>query len=181
MKLADLQRVLAPVKRRLWNLVARGVVRRVDEAGARQELQLELLTGETRDRVERFQQFGFYAHPPEGAEAVVLFVAGDRAHGIAVAVEHRDERPQDLEAGEVCVRAKGGAEVRVKPDGTILVRAGSTVTIQAPTVAVEGDVTATGNVSDRAGSLADLRAAYDVHTHAETGSTTLPPEPQVPQ
>lgn len=181
MKLGDFARMLAPVKRRLWNLVARAVVRRIDEAGPRQALQLDLLTGETRDKVERVQQFGFYASPPVGSEAVVVFVAGDRAHGIALAVEHRDERPQDLEAGEVCVRAVGGAEIRVKPDGTILVRAGGAVTVQAPTVAVEGDVTATGNVSDHAGSLADLRAAYDLHVHPETGSVTGPPDIQVPQ
>jgi phage baseplate assembly protein V len=175
----SLTRLLAPLQRRIWALVARAVVRTVDEGGARQTLQLELLTGEVRDRVERFQQFGFYGRPPAGAEAVALFISGDRAQGIVVAVEHRDERPMDLADGEVCVRAAGGTEIRVRADGTVLVRAGAGVRVEAAQLEVTGDIVAGGNVRDGAGTLAAVRDTYNLHTHPETGAVTGPPTPPV--
>ena len=82
---------------RIANLVGRAVVKRVDDSTGVQELQLEFLPGELRSEIERFGQFGLTSRPPEGAEAVVVFVGGRREHGLAIACEDRRYRIQNLE------------------------------------------------------------------------------------
>ena len=101
--LDQLNRWFAPFRRRIDNMVARAVLRAVNDAPKMQEIQIGLLDGETRGPVERFQNYGFSGMPPIGAEAVVVFVGGHRDHALAVAVDDRASRPTDLQAGEVMV------------------------------------------------------------------------------
>jgi phage baseplate assembly protein V len=103
-----LNRLLAPVRRRLENLVARAVVQLVTDSTRLQEVQLAILKDETRDRCERFQQYGFTSVPAAptvagAAEAVVLFVGGLRDHPLVVSVDDRRSRKTGLAAGEVAL------------------------------------------------------------------------------
>lgn len=101
--LEQLNRWFAPFRRRIDNMVARAVVRAINDAPKLQEIQIGLLDGETRGPVERFQNYGISSVPPVKAEAVVVFVGGHRDHALAVAVDDRGTRPQDLAPGEVVV------------------------------------------------------------------------------
>jgi phage baseplate assembly protein V len=138
MKLTDLQKLLRPLHVRLSNLVSRGVVTRVTDSGKLQTLQLGLLSEETRDAVERFQQYGFTSVPIAGAEAVVLFVGGRRDHGLVVAVDDKRHRKSGLQAGEVAVYSQAGASVVLKADGSVEVtpKPGATVTLAGSADAV---------------------------------------------
>lgn len=119
MTLSDLSRLLAPLRNRVANMISRAVVRLADDSGDLQTLQLDVLDGETRDGIERLQQYGFTSVPLDGAEAAVLFVGGRRDHGLAVAVDDRRHRLSGLAPGEVALYHKDGAKVLLKADGSI--------------------------------------------------------------
>lgn len=119
MRMSDLTKVLRPLRNALANLVARAVVQLVNDSGGLQGVQLSVLDGETREGVERFQEYGFTSSPRPGAEAVVLFVGGRRDHGLVVAVDDRRYRLTSLSAGEVALYNDAGARVHLKADGTV--------------------------------------------------------------
>src|SRR5215467_10350162 len=140
-------RTLAPVFRRLDNIVARGVLRgTVDEKGV-QTMQASLLEGETADELDRVQTYGISSHPPTGGDAVILFVQGNRDDGIVISVNDRESRPKDLKAGEVILYNDKGVSVLLNEEGDLVVKAErhitveakEDITIKAKTITLEGE------------------------------------------
>lgn len=107
-------RLTAPLRRAIANMVARAVVQLVADAPKLQELQVSLLTEETRERCERFQQYGLTSVPLAGAEAVVLFVGGLRDHPLVTNVDDRRYRKTGLLGGEVALYNHEGTYVLLK-------------------------------------------------------------------
>jgi phage baseplate assembly protein V len=147
--------------RMLRNMVARAKVSLVYDEHSRQQLQLEILKGEARERVERWGSYGFTSVPHPGADALVIFVAGERSHGVAVCVDNREFRLTGLQGGEVALyddlgnvvklgrselTVTGVTKVRVlAPDVEIV--AESSITLDAPEVLVSADaITLVGEV-----------------------------------
>ena len=97
----QLEQLIRPIKVRLANSIARAVVQVVDDSTKMQLLQLGVLADENVEDAEHFGSYGFNSVPKVGAEAVVLFPNGDRAHGLVVAVGDRRFRPTDWAPGEV--------------------------------------------------------------------------------
>lgn len=161
--LASLQKVLRPLQVRVANMVARAVVNLVDDSTTLQALQLGVLTEETREGVERVQNYGFTSVPLAGAEAVVLFVGGRREHGLAVAVDDRRHRLTGLAAGEVAVYSESGASVVLKANGDVEVTPASGV------VKVVGDV-----VADGISLKTHTHPGSSLTTTATVGATTTP-------
>jgi phage baseplate assembly protein V len=133
-------------------------VRLVADSGGLQVLQLGVLDGETRDGVERVQQYGFTSVPLSGAEAVVLFVGGRRDHGLVVAVDDRRYRLRDLAPGEVALYASAGQRMHLKADGSIDV-GGGTMQPAALATALRTELDA-------------IWTALGSHTHPVPGVTT---------
>ncbi len=115
------ERLLRRVGNRIANLAARAVVQLVDDTKKLQLLQIGVLAGEDLDDAEHFQQYGFSSNPLVGAEAVVVFPGGDRAHPLVVAVDDRRYRPTGSQPGEVVVYNHTGAQVRFTAAGDIAV------------------------------------------------------------
>lgn len=140
-------KMVAPVARRVANLVGRGVVSASDDSTKMQLLKVSLLDGEVRDEVERFQSYGFTSNPPAGAEAVVVFVGGRRDHGLAIQVDDRRYRIKSLESGSVAVYNDTGAKIVLRASGDIEItpKAGQTLKI-ASNVEVTGTLTASVDV-----------------------------------
>jgi phage baseplate assembly protein V len=134
-----LNKMLAPLRTRVANMVSRAVVKLVDDSKKLQIVQIGLLDGETRDEVERFQQYGFTSAPKEGAEAVVFFVGGRRDHGLVLAVDDRRFRFHPLESGEVALYTDEGDSIVIKRGGNIEVTAAAKVKVAAPTVELAGN------------------------------------------
>lgn len=145
--LDTLQRFVAPLARRVANMVSRATVQKTDDAPGVQELQLNLLDSELRDEIERVQEYGFSSVPLEGAEAVVVFVGGRRDHGLAIATDDRRYRIGNLESGEVAVYNNTGAKVVIKASGDIEVtpKSGQKLKILSD-VEVTGTLTASTDV-----------------------------------
>lgn len=131
-------RVMAPMKARLQMMVARAVVRLVDDAGGIQALQLSVLADEVLDGVERLGEYGLSTHPHPGAEAVVVCAGGLRSHGLVVAVGDRRFRLKGLEAGEVALHDDQEQVVKLARAGIEIVTP-LKVEVTAPEVTVTAD------------------------------------------
>lgn len=133
----------------LFNLICRGVVTASNAVGKLQTLQVSLLAGERKDRLEHFEPYGFTSNPPDGAECLTLFLDGDRSHGIIPVVTDRRVRIRNLPKGAVGIGFDETPAIVVNPDGTVTIIA-KTLTIQADTIhsegawAHDGDITADG-------------------------------------
>lgn len=170
-----LEKLLGPIKRRVLLMVGRGVVRLVNDSLAVQGVQLTLLQGEVRDGVEHFQPYGLAAHPHPGAEAVVVSVGGSRDHAVAVVVGDRRYRLKALAEGEVALYDDEGSVVHLQRGGNVLVKAGKSITLEAPLVR------ASKELADRDGLVSLIRSIFDVHFHPVSGSTTGPPTTPIPR
>lgn len=177
--------------RRIQLTVGRGRVTTSNDSKSAQILQVRLGALETRDGTPRLAEFGFTSRPPVGSDVVVLFIAGDRSNGVAVATGHQASRPIGLEEGEAMVYDLWGKSIYFTKAGGIVIDAkntpvainnATTVTINAadevvmntPQLRVSGDIVAGGNVSDATRSMAADRTIFNAHTN---GSGTTTPTP----
>ncbi len=119
--MSDLARLLRPFAGKIANLLARGQVAAVNAAGRMQILQLKLLGGELKDRLEHLEPYGFTSHPhPGSAEALAAFLDGDRSHGVVLVVGDRKYRMRDLVQGEVAIFDDQAQSVHLTRDGIVV-------------------------------------------------------------
>jgi phage baseplate assembly protein V len=145
-------------------VVARGVVRLVNDALLVQGLQVTVLDGEVA-QVQRFQEYGYTSVPLAGAEAVLAAVAGARSHLVAIAVDDGRYRLKNLVDGEVALYTDEGDTIHFQRGRIIAVNAGNAINVSAPQVTVTattkvtldtpevhctGKITAVGNISTEA-------------------------------
>jgi len=158
---------------RVMMMFGRGVLRGVNDASGRQQLQVELLKGELRDDVEHMQNYGFTSHPL-GGDVAVAFIGGNREQGIVLAVDDRRFRVS-LEAGEVAIYDDQGNKIELLRD-MVKVTAIQHVEVLAPTIKllgnleVVGDVKIQGNI-DSTGMITNNGKRVDsTHTHSSGGA-----------
>ncbi|BAO88910.1 putative membrane protein [Caballeronia cordobensis] len=113
----SLAKMTAPFARRIQNMIARGTVAIANATTKMQSLQLNLLADETKENVEHFEPYGFTSRPLAGAEAVAVFLDGDRSHGITVVVADRRYRLTGLEEGDVALHDDKGQSIVLGADG----------------------------------------------------------------
>lgn len=152
--LRDVQKLMAPMMRRLRLIADRAIVTMVTDSLQRQGLQLKVLADETADDVERFQNYGHTSVPPAGSEAIVLGIGGARAGLVAIAVEDKSVRPKDLEAGDNCLYHLEGHRIILCKDGlleleakTVIIRATEKLIIISPDTEIQGPLHVTGPIS----------------------------------
>jgi phage baseplate assembly protein V len=117
---AIVNRLTAPLKRRVRLMVMRGLVELVKEDTKMQAIQFSGHTDFLRDDAERFQQYGFSSHPLVGAEAIAVMVGGNTDHPVVIVVDDRRHRPKTLEEGEACMYTnEAGVRILIKPNGDI--------------------------------------------------------------
>ena len=152
--LRDVQKLIAPLWRRVRLIADRAVVTMVTDSLQRQGLQLKVLADETADDVERFQNYGHTSVPPAGSEAIVLGIGGARAGLVAIAVEDKGVRPKDLEAGDNCLYHLEGHRIILRKDGlleleakTVIINASEKLTMISPDTEIQGPLHVTGPIS----------------------------------
>jgi phage baseplate assembly protein gpV len=82
--------------------------------------------------------------------------------------------------GELIISTTAGFVMRVCDDGSMFIQSNTAVNVQAPTVnlkgnlAVDGNITSTGDVSDHHDSLANVRNHSNTHIHSgvQSGAST---------
>ena len=166
---------------RIMMMIARGIARRINDDPGLQLVQLDLQAGETREKVERIQDYGFTSVPLPGAEAAAAFVAGNRAHGLIVGIDDRRYRLTGLQGGEVALYTDEGDKIHFKrgnnieiTTNTLTVNAGKKVRINSPQVEATGDII--DNVESNSNTLSNMRSIFNSHTHTgDSGGTTSDP------
>ncbi|MDI9240732.1 phage baseplate assembly protein V [Lysobacter sp. LF1] len=159
--------------RRLGAVVARAVLRMVDDTSARQLLQVEVLRDELLDAVERLQNYGLTSCPHVGADAIVLAVGGHRAQSVVVVVDDRRYRLSGLKPGEVALHDDIGNLVHLTRDG-LRIESQQGVEVAAPEVRVEADaislkgqLTVEGDTAFKGKVSANGVAIDDTHRHGQ--------------
>ncbi|WP_233872526.1 phage baseplate assembly protein V [Paraburkholderia adhaesiva] len=189
-----------------WSLVrslGRGRLTRVDDSGPVQLVQMQLSQNETRDSTPRLCDYGFSSNPPAGADAVAVFLAGNRINGVVIACGHQEYRVRNLASGEVCVSDNRGQSVYLSASGIVINGGGlplkitntPEITADSPlmhctgNIECDGNIAAAGDILDNSGTNAQTMAAgrktYDIHTHDVTqvqgGQSTIKSNPPTPQ
>lgn len=181
--MSEMSRPLSSLARRIRLMAGRAVVSLIDDATKLQGVQVQLLEGEVRDEVERFQQYGLTSVPLAGAEGVYLSLNGSRDHGVVISVDDRRYRLAGLAGGEVAIYDDQGQKVHLKRSGMVIDGAGLPVTIEnTPKVRmVTPLLEVVGEIRDRCDStgrtMSGMRSIYDGHTHHENdahGETNSP-------
>jgi phage baseplate assembly protein V len=109
--------LVAPMGGRLRSLVELAEVKLAVEAKKLRELQLSILGRLTPSDYPHAEPYGFTARPHEGAEAVVINIAGDKSDPLVIQVMDRRYRLQTLETGEVAIYDDQGAYVTLTRTG----------------------------------------------------------------
>lgn len=133
-----MRQMMAPVEGRVRLMIARAIVRLVDDTPMAQALQIDLLADEQQDAVERLQNYGLTAVPHAGAEALVACVGGLRSHAVVIAVEDRRYRVTGLQTGEVALYDDLGNMVKLGRD-ELAITAVTRITVTAPIAVIEAD------------------------------------------
>ncbi|QCR38940.1 phage baseplate assembly protein V [Nissabacter sp. SGAir0207] len=177
--------------RQLKMLLGIGRVTGMNDDGVIQILQYRTPL-DVRGGTPRMAEFGFSSAPPIGSDVVVLSLGGDRSSQVIIGTNHKASRHTGLQAGESVVynetaqfiklTATGieveanGQPVTVSNATLVTINATDSVVMNTPKLQVNGDVIATGNITDNSGSnsatVKQLRDAYDSHTHIVKGVET---------
>jgi len=164
---------------RIKGLLARGVISLISDGGQYQFAQVEVMAGEVKADVQRFQNFGFTGNPPGGSIALVGFLGGDRDHPVILYAEDPATRKSGLKAGESAVynafkdfiHLKENGEVEIKCKN-LIVNASEGVRMASPRVETTHDLidrTEDGNIK----TINDMRNSHDGHKHLSNGDDVL--------
>lgn len=137
---------------RVKNLAARGLVVLADSARKLQALQVRLLAGELKDGMEHLEQYGYTSCPLEGAEALALFLGGDRSHGVVIVAADRRYRLKGLKPGEVAIYTDEGDRIHLKRGRvveietvTLRVKASEGIHFDTPEITQTGRIVSEGD------------------------------------
>ncbi len=95
-----LARLIRPLRQRIALMLRRAVIAAVIDENPVQVMKLDLFHGETREGIERIQEYGFNSVPPEGGQVLVAFLDGECGHGVVVGTDDRRYRPRKSDPGD---------------------------------------------------------------------------------
>jgi phage baseplate assembly protein V len=154
--------------RKLARKILRGIVSLTYDSTGIQRVQVRTLNGDVYE-LPRYQQYGLTANPQNSSEAVVLMT--DESNGIVIAVDDRRYRLTGLAKGEVALYDDLGSKIHLQRDGNILIQCSTKVILDTPDVHATGNITADGEIQDRAKSsgisMSQMRDIYNSHDHQE--------------
>lgn len=118
-----IMKLLDPIKRMVLMTIGRGVILAIDDSKKMQLAQAVFLSAEVKDGMEYFQNFGFTSVPLPGAEALALFLGGQRDHGVIISVADRRFRINSLGPGQVAIYDAFGTVIKLDAAGKVSVEA----------------------------------------------------------
>jgi phage baseplate assembly protein V len=132
MTLAEqLQRWIAPLKNKINSMILKAVLESVDDADGMQFVKVKVNGDEAQDKLARVQNYGMTSHPKKDAEALSVFLRGDRGDGIIIAVDDTRYRLKGLAEGEVALYTDEGDTIELKRNGVIIINAANTIKLGA--------------------------------------------------
>ena len=144
-------------------IVALCTLKMVDDTKKTQQAQVDLGPvlpsgqNELHDGAYVLNPYGVTSNPPDGSDALVIFLNADRTLGVVVGVNYKDGRPTSLKAGEAALfNAVKKTILKMADDGTAQLNCG---------LAVDGPISSTKDIAAKGG----VTAAKDM---AATGKVT---------
>ena len=137
--------------------------------GGSKVLQLKGFSDETLQEVELIQQVGFSSFVPDSAKVVVIPLQGKTSKSVVVATTG-GAVVVNVAKGETCVYDQFGHQVLLYKDGIKMM--GNVEIIGG--LKVSENIESKGEVSDKTGSMQQMRVTYNIHTH---GNTPIPSAP----
>lgn len=119
--------MLKKVADRVKLAVGKALLKAVKDDGQIQLVKITGLADETQEDVERVQPYGLTTNPPLDSEAVVVYMNGNRDHGVVIVTDSGEYRIKNLVSGEVAVYSQFGQIILLAADGTIKVTASETI------------------------------------------------------
>jgi phage gp45-like len=171
---SDLAKWIAPLKNRIFNMLARGVLESIkDNPNAFQELGISILSDDPMEEMERVQDYGYTSNPPDGSQVLVCFFAGNRSHGVVFRVDHKKYRVTDLEKGETALFTMWDAAGNPH---RIVMRKGNKMELYGAEIKI-GGATAEALVK-----FASMKAQFDSHIHGyvSPGGAAVTSGPVIP-
>ena len=142
------------LQRRVQAMIQRGTVSSVDDAMKMQLLGLDMHAGFAPTNVEHWHPYGTTHVPQAGAEVIALALGGNQDHLVVIATADRRYRLKGLAAGEVAFHDDQEQKVHFQRGGLLVesskpvtIKSSGTVTIEAPTVVINGNIQHTGNMA----------------------------------
>ncbi|TEA26396.1 phage baseplate assembly protein V [Candidatus Schmidhempelia bombi] len=183
--------LMRKVLNKIMNIVSRGYITFSNSSSKCQTLQIKMSGGEQKSDIEHIEPYGFTSRPLDGAEAVALFLDGDKSHGVILAAGDRRYRIKSLKKGEVAIYTDEGDCICLNRDNQIniktkkfIVNAEELIELNAKNVLVNASsqaqfttplLTSTGDIADKTSTMTNIRTIYNGHTHNETDSVTQSP------
>lgn len=175
-------------------MIGRGRILSTNAEGPLLKYQLSVSPKE-RPTIRRMTDFGFTSRPMKGADAVVVFVSGDRSNGMIIATNDLNHMfPLDADGESALFDAFGksislkkdggivieaaGADVTVNGAANVVVHASTRITLDTPEVHCTGNLKVDGTIADSVRSIEQDRTIYDSHTHSGVtagGANSGPP------
>jgi len=181
-----IKKMLEPIQRRVMLMIAPATITAVDDSKAIQKLQIKLGKDEVRENINHIQQYGFTSHPKPQSECAVIFVGGNRDHGLVIAVDDSRYRLKSIGEGEVALYSDEGDVIHLKRGNKIEIKSATSVRIDAPDTTITGNVSIAGNVSvagttavegalssstsvtDSTSTMQAMRTIYNGHKHGSS-------------
>lgn len=180
--------VISRISNRIKQAVGKALIESVSDDNEVQLVKISGIDNEVQSNVERVQEYGITSNPPIGSGAVVLYIGGNKDHGVVVKTDSGEFRVQSLKSGEVCIYSKFGQKILLDENGDIV------ATLETGNSHIVGDgddFVALAGVIDSYFSIIDttlggilqavdtlagttLKATYDAAKTTAFGSTTVP-------
>ena len=132
--------------------------------GGSKVLQLKGFTDETLQEVELIQQVGLSTYIPEDAKVVVIPLQGKTAKAVVVATTG-GAVVVNVAEGETCVYDQFGHQILLHEKGIKML---GDVEIVEGGLTVEKDIKSLAEVSDKTGSMQQMRVVYNIHLHGSS-------------
>lgn len=162
--LAQIDRLLEPIRNRVRMLLCKAILTIVDDSNDIQLLQVDLAKNSSKDRIQRAQQYGFTSNPKVGSQVVLAFLNGNRDHGVALSVDDARYRVKALPEGGVAIYDYDVNIIKLTEANGILIEAPNKKVIIKASGDIEiGNTALTKLVNDTFATL------FNNHTHNYVG------------
>ncbi|WNJ96533.1 phage baseplate assembly protein V [Vibrio ruber] len=184
------------LKRMIQTMFTRTIQSAVDDALARQTMQVQALNGEVFSDVERWQQYGFTSVPPSGSEHLIVAIGGNRSNLASICAEDKTVRLSGKQRGDAAIYHLEGHFLRLTEARTfevegdtlhitvkkINITATESIEITTPKTKITGDVSVSGNVAvtgnmaatgmvsgEQGGTFAGVSSGKHTHDYDDDG------------
>ena len=119
---SKLSRFLTPLTMRVRNMLARCVIKAINDDHKLQTATISILKNELKGNVEVFQLYGIDVNPPADTEALVVCPNGDRSSAVVLAMGDSRFRIVGKKSGEVAIYTDEGDYIYLKREHNIEIK-----------------------------------------------------------